>query len=1012
MNVVSSASRLSQGMPAKRFLVGLLAAFCVRSAPCRAAGDGLRRIHFGDTFNLAPAASPVAGFTAYGGTWEVKDGILHAGPGAGPKLIADRPPFSEGWVGAEVLLPDGGGGNAGFIVKVGEPGIGADKFNGYEISLDAENQYLRLGRHRQNFELIRDTPCEVPVNQWVALAVRMDSASLEVRINGKTIVAYKDDRHPLVSGTFGIRPWQRKARFRNLWVGKDDARQLIPFSDGASEKERTETLRTEELPRIALVTRHPLSHPNTISCDLWQARPHAPGCSIRIIDPAHPERPPVTVFEDTGGCIYDMNVSFNARTLFFSYQRKGERYWHIWQINVDGTGLRQLTDGDNYDVGPCLLPNGDIAFVSTRRFGYTVCQPGPASNLHVMSPDGSNIRCVSMNTLADFSPQVLPDGRLLFTRWEYIDRDLTYRQSLWTQNPDGTGYQLFFGNTIRDVGSFWQARPLPGSTDWVVATFAPHHHWPHGAIGLIDRKQGVEGPKGKGYLYLTREFPSIGDRGNEWSYRDPFPLSDRTFLCSYGGGDARRFRTYLLDIHGNKRPLYEDPEMGCYFPIPLRPVQPPPDYPSSLSAPSWQAPTSTVDNATGTLLLVDVYRGLGPTIARGRAKTLRVMEQVRKTEDLHSRAYDQSPLMSYGTYYAKRCWGTVPIMEDGSAHFEAPALREIYFQVLDAEGRELQRMTSAVQLMPGERVSCVGCHEPRDSSPPADAPAPMAARRPAMRLRKPDWGNDGIVEFTKLVQPVLDKYCVKCHGGTDPKGGYDFSGDITRYFSMAYDNLLGRSRSYRQHDMMTGEMLPQEKARGKPLVHFFWLLRTPSGVNQPLWTGSHASRLTEIIESDHCKRKIPLADRKRVYTWIDANVPYYGTYAHSRPRSPGKRDLFTDADRGTYSPWFARDFSGVFKRRCASCHGKIDGTTHWEGRYAWVNLTYPERSPALTAHLPKPAGGRGIDLTKDGKPITMFGGRDDPDYVTMLNAIRVGQSLALETPRADMPAFQGRKREP
>ena len=88
-------------------------------------------------------------------------------------------------------------------------------------------------------------------------------------------------------------------------------------------------------------------------------------------------------------------------------------------------------------------------------------QPGPASNLHRMNADGSNIRCVSMNTLADFSPQMLPDGRVLFTRWEYVDRDLTFRQSLWTQNPDGTGYQLFFGNTIRDVGTFWQARPLP-----------------------------------------------------------------------------------------------------------------------------------------------------------------------------------------------------------------------------------------------------------------------------------------------------------------------------------------------------------------------------------------------------------------------------------------------------------------------------------------------------------------------------------------------------------------------
>ena len=110
------------------------------------------------------------------------------------------------------------------------------------------------------------------------------------------------------------------------------------------------------------------------------------------------------------------------------------------------------------------------------------------------------------------------------------------------------------------------------------------------------------------------------------------------------------------------------------------------------------------------------------------------MEQVRKSEDLVSRAYDQSPVMSYGTYYAKRCWGTVPVEEDGSAHFLAPALREIYFQVLDAEGRELQRMTSGVQVMPGERISCIGCHEPRQWSPPAAGRIPLAARRPPRRL--------------------------------------------------------------------------------------------------------------------------------------------------------------------------------------------------------------------------------------------------------------------------------------
>jgi len=960
-------------------------------------------------------------FSVYGGRWEVRGSELWVAAGAGPKLIYNDLKFTAGEVGVEVLLPGKRDGLAGLIVKVSRPGVGADRFDGYEIALDSAGQNLRLGRHRQNFELIEDVPCPVAVDTWVPIVVRMKENSLEVLVNGKSVIRYVDRQHPLKSGAIGLRPWQREARYRNLWVNTDGQRKEIAFTiaNDARQDDRGDriwpaTLSLKNLPPIALVTRHPLSRPNAVALDLWSAQPGKPGCAIRIIDPAHGDRPAKTIFSDPGGCIYDMNVSYDARTLFFSYHGKDERHWHIWRINVDGTGLKQLTDGPYYDVSPCLLPGGDIVFVSTRRFGHTVCQPGPSSNLYRMPPDGSldggNIRCVSMNTLSDLSPQMLPDGRVLFTRWEYIDRDLTYRQSLWTQYPDGTAYQLYFGNTVRDVGTFWQARPLPGHNDKLFATFAPHHGRPHGAIGLIDRTFGVESARGKGYVYITKEFPAIGDRSHEWAYRDPFPLTDRSLLCSYGGGGTNRYRIYLLDVDDNKRLLYEDPEIGCYHPIPLRPTRVPTPIPSRVEAPAVP-PTSTDENPQGTFLLADVYRGLEPSVRRGRVKYLRVMEQVRKTEELVSRAYDQSPVMSYGTYYAKRCWGTVPVEEDGSVCFQAPALREIYFQVLDAEGRELQRMTSAVQAMPGERISCVGCHEPRQSSPASASRIAMAARKPPQKLRPPAWGNDGIVDFATVVQPVLDKYCVECHSGGDPDGGYDLSGDKTRYFNMAYDNLLGRSRSYRQHNMDTGEMQPDEAARDKPLVHFFWLLHTPTAVNQPLWTGSHASRLPDYLDAKHCKQEIPPADRQRVYIWIDANVPYYSTYAHSRSKSPGRRDLWTDVATGGLSAWFAKDFQGVYNRRCAECHGKLEGTIDWQGRYAWINLSNPQLSPALTAHQSKESGGRGIDTPKDGRtPPSLT--PDDPDYRTMLRAIETGKQLMLADPGADMPGFKHGRREP
>lgn len=1127
-----------------------------------------------DCFSEPPPAPPetVDGFTAYGGAWLAEDGILTGRGDGGAKLLCDGPPLADAEISAEIYLTE----NmqwCGLIAWVSEPAIGADRFHGYEISVNPARRELRLGLHRNNFELIRDVPCELPVGEWVELSVSRQGARVEVRVNGKTMVSHDEGAQPMPPGRAGFRVWQGGLSCRNfrivaaqtarpiplrsvgadgndpryntsgawtplansgraefryrdggqfgvnksqavalrggtgkagiafagrqgeglafvagelyegaVWARADQPMDLqvsaetgdggvlatstlavapgdwqrlplvlIPAADEPSGRlvvaittpgevhlERVslapadwawpESLSFKRLPPILFLARPMLGTPPAVGCDIWAASPTAPGAAICVIEPQRPTAAPKVVFKDPAGSIYDINLSMDAQTVFFSYRREGEKHWHLWRIGVDGEDLRQITDGPFYDISPCELPDGDLVFVSTRRFGHTVCQPGPASNLYRVSRDGGRPKCLSMNTLSDTTPQILPDGRVLFMRWEYVDRDLTYRQSLWTQNPDGTAYQLYFGNTLRDPATLWQARPVPAAEGRVLATFAPHHGYPHGAIGWIERQHGPETPRGVGYNWITQEFPTIGDQSHVWSYRDPFPLDAETFLCSYAGS-LQRFRIWLHDTRDRKRVVFEHPEWHCFFPIALRPVPRPPRIAPRAPAADRQLPDlpeehPAVNPPMGTCMLIDVYRGLEPTIERGQVKSLRIMEQVRKTEDIPvtphvvdfgPRAYDQSPLMSYGTYYAKRCWGSVPVEEDGSAHFRLPALREVYLQACDAAGRELQRMTSALQVMPGEVIGCVGCHENRGSTPPFGREMPLAARRRPSIPQKPDWAPDGIIDFVTVVQPVLDKHCTRCHHGADPDGGCDLSGDKTRLFNMAYDNLLGRSRSYRQHKMDTGEMLPEEAAKGKPLVHFYWLLKTPTAVSQPLWAGSHASRLTELIESEHAGAALSREDRERLYTWIDADVPYYGTYATSRAKCGGKRDLCQNPETGEPEGWFARGFMPVYVRRCASCHGEFPGTrlvTCWDGQTAWINFSHPEWSAALTAHLPGNSGGRNIDRTADGKAIPMFAGTADPDYRAMLAAIDEGSRRAQQTPGPDMPGYQGRRREP
>ncbi|HYW80847.1 MAG TPA: hypothetical protein VE890_14800, partial [Thermoguttaceae bacterium] len=388
---------------------------------------------------------------------------------------------------------------------------------------------------------------------------------------------------------------------------------------------------------IVFFTRYPLSRPNAANCYIWQSVPERWGCSIRVYDSSSKGISAQTIFADAQGSIFDMNLSRDAKTLFFSFKRQDEPCWQLYEIGVDGRGLRKISrDPTAYEVGAVELPDGDLIFVSTRRCGYTVCQPGPTSNLYVMHRDGSGVRCVSQNTLTDLSPHLLGDGRVLFTRWEYIDRDLTYRQSLWTQNPDGRRYQLFFGNTIRDIATFWQCRPVPGHGNLVVSTFAPHHSWPHGAIGLVQNRLGPEAVRGEGFVSLTPDVPQTLDQSYRWSYRDPYPLSDYQFLVAYGGGDERgRFTLELLDICGNRTPVYEDLEMGCYGPIPIRPRPMPP-----MPAPIVQTETSPDEQIQwGTVLLADVTRGLSE-IEPGRIRYVQIMEQMRKMADLSHRAFD------------------------------------------------------------------------------------------------------------------------------------------------------------------------------------------------------------------------------------------------------------------------------------------------------------------------------------------------------------------------------------
>jgi len=670
-----------------------------------------------------------------------------------------------------------------------------------------------------------------------------------------------------------------------------------------------------------------------------------------------------------------------------------------------------------------MLPSGEIMFVSTRAGTRVVCQKQPSGLLYVCNRDGTNVRRVSGNTLSDHTPQVMNDGRVLFTRWDYgVDKNVFCRQNLWTMNPDGTRFQLFGSNTKEDPNAFWEARQIPGRPE-VLCVFGPHHQYHAGMIGLVwDRPVGYHKDlRGEGFRWVTGDLPSVADTTMPWAYQDPWPINERLFLVSYGGEGGRKNRLYLLDDRGNRKCIYEAAgKLGCWDPMLLRRRKTPPVIPPQCANRQFvyrspdEANRNPNDELKGTFLLQDVYEGLGPTVKRGEVKSLAIIEQVPKYGDPRgAQIWGYSPTISRGTMFVRRIIGTVPVEADGSAHFTAPALRDISFHALDAEGRLIRHMGSTLHIMPGETQSCLGCHETRGKVPARRFAAVIAAKRPPSVPKYPSWTDKGIIDFTRVVQPVLDKYCIKCHSGATPEKGVDLSGDKTHSHSMAYDQLLDRG-----------------------MVHYVPVAGTGHGETSPKSHGSYISKIRKHIETDFCVDKpLPPEDRRRIYTWIDANVPYYGTYEFTNSSVMGGRDRWYATDS---RKWFRRDFLPVFNRRCMACHkryvtpqtynynpggkGQITVTSKlWNdralgsfqlghGRISMIgqigpvhriNLTHPEFSQMLTAPLAKKAGGIQLCTAEAGGPV--FKDKSDPDYQAMLKALQKGHLTLLADPRVDMP---------
>ncbi len=693
------------------------------------------------------------------------------------------------------------------------------------------------------------------------------------------------------------------------------------------------------------------------------------------------------LFDAEQGQLLDLAVSYDGKEVLFSWRRSEPETYQIYRMNVDGTELVQLTEGEHYNFNPCWLPDGGIAFLSTRNAAYAYCWNSPVGVLYRMDRDGSNQVRLSSNYLNDFTPTVLSDGRIIFARWEYVDRPAIPIQSLWTIRPDGTGLQVYFGNRVLSPATFMEARSLPG-TDKILCLLTAHNGPARGAVGIIDRRHGVNAQEA--IVNLTPEV-NIGQvdqgAGNHvrGPYENPFPLDERHFIVSHNGS------VLVRDYAGTEQTvlLAAREGMGFYNPQPVRPTPVPPvlGHPGGGSRMAEETPSTAV------VYLQDVYQGLAPYVARGDVAAVRVVEEVAKPVEISPslRAFGfQFPVVSCGATYApKRVWGEVPVEPDGSAAFEVPTGRPLYFMALDREGRAVQRMRSFTHFMPGETQSCIGCHEERTSAPPRAALA-AAFRQPSRPLEPPEWGPGGF-SYRRIVQPVLDRHCVECHN--ERSGGIDLSGDATDFFNVSYETLARQ-----------GTPAENPLIGGANQVHFrnpytSWI-STYNGseanileITPRAW-GSPASRLADLVleghpdEEGNARVNLSDAEKRRIFAWIDLNVPYYGTSDSNHRDRRGCRRMWPDD--------FDRVFQEVAARRCAECHTPDAKGVPTVPRKWYLRVEQPEKNPFMLAPLAKDAGGTGAC----GRPV--FASTDDADYQALLAVFRPIRELLDRHPRLDM----------
>ncbi|MGZ8899219.1 MAG: HzsA-related protein [Limisphaerales bacterium] len=707
---------------------------------------------------------------------------------------------------------------------------------------------------------------------------------------------------------------------------------------------------------------------------------YAEGAKLCIVDVRSGQR--TTLLEDPRGGIRDPQVHYEAEKILFSYRPGGTEHYHLHEINLGGTGLRQLTSGPYDDIEPTYMPSGEIVFVSSRCNRWVNCWLTQVAVLHRCDADGENIRPISSNNEHDNTPWPMSDGRILYTRWEYVDRSQVHFHHLWAANPDGTTQMTWYGNMHPGI-TMIDAKPVPGS-DKVVASFSPGHGQREhdGVVTLVDPNRGPDAKESA--ITISRSA----------NFRDPWAFTESAFMA------ARGPELVLMNEKGETQQLLKltgdeiKAGLQCHEPRPVMKrmrerilqdrVQP--------------------EKANGTMLLADVQHGRRMEgIGKGEIKKLLVLETLPMPAHFTG---GMEPMSYGGTFTLERILGTVPVEEDGSAYFELPALRSVFFVALDENDMAVKRMQSFTSVQPGERASCVGCHEHRSQTPLFDFRTLAALRKEPEKITPIKEAPD-VIDYPRDVQPILNSLCADCHGYEKTARGGPAAGKVI----LTGDHGPLYSHSY--YTMTIRQLFSD--GRNQPKSNY-----------EPRALGSSSSRILKMLDESHYGVQATGKEKKMLRLWIDSGAAYPGTYAALACGMIG--NYIENAQVNTGAEWpETHAATDAINRRCLACHNEpsrllpkdladerevsfwmpgMDDPRLNSSRHIVWNLSIPEKSLMLLAPLATSAGGFGwCRELKSTNQVTVFSSESDPDYQKLYALAARGQNFLAENKRFDVSGF-------